>query len=1147
MAGESPDRSKQRESSEEPTSGSAGPVPGARSESGTGARDPRLAVARDREPTPRGGVDTATRVFSRRDLPPEEGTEPTPADGTGDARLGTATAERVPTADEGEPEGAEDAAAGAGPDAESAPDGDTTTAADAPESGEEPARAPTPAAGPASDSEAPEKAPEAPQGPSGGPREVSSEPKSAQESTPKQTTPAPESKPTPNTKAADAPGATRPPAAADATRTDTKATSTPGAPQSPATDADEVAETPTTGTTPATATDTAETGDAEPRPSVATSTSASATDAARAADADAADEAAAAPRPSGATPATARAAGADAADADGAAPRPSGTNPASATDAAPAAGDAETQVPGATPTLTFGATPTRAPAAGAARAAAADADAEGASVPAAGTEAASEASGASTRTSATAAVPATGADADPRNASAPAAGAEASAEAAGAATRPPATGATSAPAPAAGRSADAEGAAIPAPGAGNAAEAGGAPTRTSVTDAAPATPAAADPSTEGASSPAAGAAPAEAGGVSASASVAGGAAGAAAARAGGARTPGWARAADADARAEADEVPAKGTTPATDDGTPAPPTAADADTPAEADRTPDTDPTPDTDRTPKPPVDQPTAVFKAVRPPVAPSVDQPTTMLKLGDVPAGKAKAVGKPESGDEVGAPAGAGGGSAESVSERTSKFVALRQLDDPATRKPPVAPAAPAAPTANAPAAAATAAIPQVGPERTTQQPLPPLPPLDLLAELTNTPPPPNTPVRTIVRRVKIWTPLVILLAIIFAVVQTLRPLPTPELTLTADDSYTFDGKAATLPWPSEGQGWMDVNGIGTMGNFGEQTPVAIGSVAKAMTAYIVLKDHPLKVGEDGPKITIDATAEKEGGYYKDNESTLNTVKEGDTLTLKQALSAVMIPSANNIARLLARWDAGTEAAFIKKMNDTAKELGMKNTTYTDASGLKETTVSSAEDQVKLGHELVRIPALMDITKQPYWYDPSGQKWRNYNDLVPYNGAIGIKTGTTTAAGGNLLFAGTKEVGGETVTVVGAILGQHTAPIIDTVNNVSETALIAAGEALLSSKILKKGDVVGYVDDGLGGHTPVVLSKDVTAVGWAGLKVELSFAAADDLPHSAKAGTSVGTLTVGDGSGSAVEVPVQLQKDLVEPGFDKKLTRVG
>ena len=105
--------------------------------------------------------------------------------------------------------------------------------------------------------------------------------------------------------------------------------------------------------------------------------------------------------------------------------------------------------------------------------------------------------------------------------------------------------------------------------------------------------------------------------------------------------------------------------------------------------------------------------------------------------------------------------------------------------------------------------------------------------------------------------------------------------------------------------------------------------------MTAYVVLKDHPLKSGEEGQKITVDAPAEKEGGYDKDNESTLNTVKKGDVLTEKQALSAVMIPSANNIARLLARWDAGSEAAFVKKMNDTAKDLGMTNTTYTDASG--------------------------------------------------------------------------------------------------------------------------------------------------------------------------------------------------------------------
>ncbi len=506
----------------------------------------------------------------------------------------------------------------------------------------------------------------------------------------------------------------------------------------------------------------------------------------------------------------------------------------------------------------------------------------------------------------------------------------------------------------------------------------------------------------------------------------------------------------------------------------------------------------------EPPVDQPTAVFKAPRPPV----DQPTTMLKLGK-PAPENKPEPKPEA-----------------EAERTSKFVALKPLDEPRP-KPEV-----------------TAAVPQVGPERTTQQPLPPKPPLDLLAELTNTPPPPPSPLRTFARRVKIWTPLVLLLLVAFAIAQSMRPLPSPTLALTAEDSYTFDGGKVSLPWPTQGQGWMDVNGIGTMGDFGKQTPVAIGSVAKAMTAYIVLKDHPLKSGEEGAKITVDALAEKEGGYNKQGESTLNTVKQGDVLTERQAIAAIMIPSANNIARLLARWDAGSEAAFIKKMNATAKELGMKNTTYTDASGLKETTVSSAEDQVKLGNELVRIPALMEITSMGQWIDPSGQKWYNYNYLVPYTG-IGIKTGTTSAAGGNLLFAARKKVDGETVTVVGAILGQHKAPIIKTVNDVSKVALLAAEDELKSAKILKKGDVVGYVDDGLGGHTPVVLTKDVTAVGWSGYKVKLSFAA-DDVPHTAKAGTKVGTLTVGDGEGGAVKVPVTLQKDLTEPGFTDKLTRV-
>jgi len=326
-----------------------------------------------------------------------------------------------------------------------------------------------------------------------------------------------------------------------------------------------------------------------------------------------------------------------------------------------------------------------------------------------------------------------------------------------------------------------------------------------------------------------------------------------------------------------------------------------------------------------------------------------------------------------------------------------------------------------------------------------------------------------------------------------------------------------------------------------------VPIASVAKVMTTYLILRDHPFKSGA-GAKIKVDQKAEKQSDAG--DESTVN-VRAGDTITEKEALEGVLIASANNVARLLARWDAGSEKAFVSKMNAAAKDLGMTDTTYTDPSGLEKTTVSTAVDQVKLAKAAMKDETFREIARMMEYTDYKGDKHPNWNHLVGYNDVIGIKTGTTTAAGGNLVFAATKKVGGEDRTIIGAVVGQGPKD-----NSILEGALdagdklIRAGQAALkSATILKKGDVVGYVDDGLGGRTPVVVTKDVTAVGWAGLHVQLSFVS-DDLPHSAKAGTEVGTLTVGDGEGGvsgAVRVPVALQKDLVEPGFKDKLTRLG
>ncbi|MFC8885914.1 D-alanyl-D-alanine carboxypeptidase family protein, partial [Streptomyces cinereoruber] len=522
------------------------------------------------------------------------------------------------------------------------------------------------------------------------------------------------------------------------------------------------------------------------------------------------------------------------------------------------------------------------------------------------------------------------------------------------------------------------------------------------------------------------------------------------------------------------------------------------------------------------PVDQPTAMFKMIRPPV----DQPTTALKL---PAG----------------PAGAGVGTdsvSDSDSERTSTFLPLRP-DIPAERKAPEAESVEPAP--------ASASVPPAlaEPERTRQQPLPPLPPLDLLAELTNTPPPPPSPLRTTLRRIRIWTPLVLLLMIVFVIAQMVRPLPAPALKLSAAPTFTFEGGELKMPWPGEGQGAVEVEGVGSMGTYGPQKPAPIASVTKTMTAYVILRDHPLKGKEKGPEIEIDKKAAEQG--KAEHESTA-AVQEGQTYSEKELLQLLMIPSANNVARLLARWDAGSEAAFVEKMNAAAKDLGMTQSTYTDPSGLLDSTVSTPRDQLKLAKAVMQYDVFREIVNTPnVTIDGIPGRIENNNSILLKPGVGGIKTGSSTPAGGNLLWSANTIVDGQNRRILGIVMGAKNAKYLgDKLRlsiDYSYELIKQAQKDVTSAPVVRKGQVLGYVDDGLGGKTPVVATKELKAVGWPGLKVELELTdGGKAVPHSGKAGDVVGQVSIGTGAGK-VSSPVALQTDLAEPGFDKKLTRVG
>ncbi|MEV5238735.1 serine hydrolase [Streptomyces cinnamoneus] len=576
--------------------------------------------------------------------------------------------------------------------------------------------------------------------------------------------------------------------------------------------------------------------------------------------------------------------------------------------------------------------------------------------------------------------------------------------------------------------------------------------------------------------------------------------------------------------------------------------------------------------------DQPTAVFKAVRPKAgaaaeADAGDQPTELLKAPDpaaVPkAGQArKSQFVPLKDDAPAKPAAAKPAAGKPTPGQPAASAKPATSAKPAaSAAKPAAPAKPAIPVSVTPPTAPGATD---GAERTKQTPFParpgagaaadggpgrPAAPLDLLAQLTNTPPPPETPVRTAMRRVKIWTPLVLLLLIIFMVVQAFRPLPDPALSLGSKKEYVFAGGKPDFAWPGEGQSAAKVVGAGDVGTYGPQKPVPTASVAKVMTAYVVLKGHPLQKGDKtSNKITIDEAAEKESNA--EGESTAK-VKAGQEFSEYDMLRMLLIPSGNNIARMLARWDTGgSEPAFVKKMNDAAKELGMTNTTYTDPSGLTATTKSTAVDQVKLAEVMIKNPVVREITQQPNADIPGGPHINNNNDslLVKGTGVLGIKTGSSTAAGGALMWSARRMLDGKEYLIVGATMDVHfkgldpdAANSLTKVKNKSYAQITAIQKAMQTATVVKKGDVVGRVDDGLGGQTPVVATKDVVAVGWPGFATKFTLATGGrKIPHTAKAGTEIGELSVGTGA-DAVKVPVALKTALAEPSFGAKLGRLG
>ena len=253
-----------------------------------------------------------------------------------------------------------------------------------------------------------------------------------------------------------------------------------------------------------------------------------------------------------------------------------------------------------------------------------------------------------------------------------------------------------------------------------------------------------------------------------------------------------------------------------------------------------------------------------------------------------------------------------------------------------------------------------------------------------------------------------------------------------------------------------------------------VPMASTTKIMTAVVALESLALQT-----KVTISANAAATIG----SKLWLET---GQVLTVEQLMYGLLVSSANDAAVALAEATAGSTRAFVEKMNEKAKALGLSNTHFANVNGLNaEKHFSSAKDLAILAQHAMQDPAFRSIvrTREYSLPDPANPgmslEHKNHNLLLNWRAWVtGVKTGSTPYAKYCLVASATRDG----VSLISVLLGAEE----DAVRWKESKALLKYGFSLYARTVLAdRGEMVTElaVPDGLDRRVRLVADRPLVA----------------------------------------------------------------
>src|ERR1700730_3047300 len=387
-----------------------------------------------------------------------------------------------------------------------------------------------------------------------------------------------------------------------------------------------------------------------------------------------------------------------------------------------------------------------------------------------------------------------------------------------------------------------------------------------------------------------------------------------------------------------------------------------------------------------------------------------------------------------------------------------------------------------------------------------------------------------------------LVLALAAVIGLVafQLLRPLPVVAAT-TAPAPTAVPGAPPTLPWPAKGEAAVGTAELGLLGVSPGEQPKPMASVAKPMTALVVLQDKPLAVDNPGPAITIDATDVADFQARQAAGESVLKVSAGEQLSELDALQGLLVPSGNNIASVLAKWDAGSVDAMGKKMNARATAMGLAHSTFADTAGVSAQTTSNPRDLFRLGVEAMKIPVIAKVVGEVQANLPVAGVVYNVDYVLGQDGIIGIKTGSGPEFGANFVFASSQAAAGQPYNIYGAVMGANT---LDQAFKATKALIDAVKPAVQFEPAVIQDQSVAVFNAPWGSSADIRAQKTVSYFTWPGMRIKRAITVGA-VTAPVEKGRQVGRIAVSLGPQVTI-VPLSTAAPLAQPGTRWRLTRL-